>query len=82
MGEKDIREGNGVNLYATYVEQAEGVDKLDTLQHHHNQDIYEKAVKILEMYFNVEEDAQEAIHDGGTCSFNSNNTPTNQGYSF
>lgn len=82
VGEKDAREGNGVNLFATYVEQAEGVDKIDGLQHHHNQDIYEKAVKILEAYFNAEEDAQDAGMDGDTYAFGTHNAPTNQEYRF
>jgi importin subunit alpha-1 len=81
VGEKDARDRNGVNVYATHIEQADGVEKIDNLQHHHNQDIYEKAFKILGAYFNGEED-QDAGMDGDTYTFGTTNTSTTQGFSF
>eukprot|EP01114_Cavostelium_apophysatum_P014708 TRINITY_DN387_c0_g1_i1.p1 TRINITY_DN387_c0_g1~~TRINITY_DN387_c0_g1_i1.p1 ORF type:complete len:521 (+),score=156.63 TRINITY_DN387_c0_g1_i1:124-1686(+) len=56
VGERDAKAGNMVNAYASYIESAEGLDKIETLQNHQNNDIYEKAVKILETYFNAEEE--------------------------
>lgn len=83
VGEKDAREGNGVNLFATHIDQADGVEKIGNLQHHHNQDIYEKAVKILETYFADElQDTQDAGMEGDTYSFGTNAAPTTQGFSF
>ena len=43
---------------ATYVAEAEGLTKIEELQHHANNDIYEKCVKILEMYFGVDEEEE------------------------
>lgn len=75
VGEKDAKTSGGVNLYAQYIEEAEGLDKLEALQNHQNTDIYDKAVKILENYFQAEEedsslapqmDASEAAYQFGT----------------
>ncbi len=55
VGEKDAA-ATGVNQYATFIEEAEGLDKIESLQNHQNNDIYEKAVKILENYFAAEEE--------------------------
>jgi len=55
IGEKDAKASGATNLYAQYIEEAEGLDKIEQLQNHQNNDIYEKAVKILESYFNAEE---------------------------
>jgi hypothetical protein len=83
VGEKDAREGNGVNLFATAIDQADGVEKIDSLQHHHNIDIYDKAFKILETYFNVEDETQDTGMEGDTYSFGTNAAPTqSQGFSF
>ena len=41
----------GKNPYVLAVENAGGLDKLDNLQTHDDNDIYERAVKILEMFF-------------------------------
>ena len=56
VGEKDAKGSGGINQYATYIEEAEGLDKIEQLQAHQNNDIYEKAVKILESYFAAEEE--------------------------
>lgn len=56
VGENDAHNTNGINKFATLVEEAEGLDKIEILQRHHNHDIYEKAVKILENYFAAEEE--------------------------
>ncbi|KAE8671275.1 Importin subunit alpha-1 [Hibiscus syriacus] len=43
------------NLYAQFIDDAEGLEKIENIQSHDNYEIYEKAVKILETYW-VEED--------------------------
>eukprot|EP01116_Phalansterium_solitarium_P010374 TRINITY_DN250_c0_g1_i1.p1 TRINITY_DN250_c0_g1~~TRINITY_DN250_c0_g1_i1.p1 ORF type:complete len:525 (+),score=158.08 TRINITY_DN250_c0_g1_i1:155-1729(+) len=55
VGEKDSKETGAVNAYAGYMEEADGLVKIETLQSHQNHDIYEKSVKILETYFGAEE---------------------------
>ncbi|KAI8473408.1 MAG: importin alpha [Monoraphidium minutum] len=47
--------GSGSNPYAQLVEDAEGLDKIEGLQEHQNEELYEKAVAILEAYFECEE---------------------------
>ena len=44
------------NLMATHIAEAEGLKKIEDLQQHDNNDIYEKAVRILENYFGVDEE--------------------------
>lgn len=46
---------NNVNPFAQLVEDADGLDKIEALQEHQNEDLYEKAVAILETYFECEE---------------------------
>jgi HEAT repeat protein len=42
----------------TMIDEAEGVDKLELLQEHENEDVYQRAVKILESYFGGEEEEE------------------------
>ena len=46
------------NVMSTYVAEAEGLTKIEDLQHHSNNDIYEKCVKILETFFGVDEEEE------------------------
>jgi len=39
------------NPYAMLVEEAEGIEKIEFLQNHENQDIYKKSFEIVERYF-------------------------------
>lgn len=59
--EKDAGNTGGTNLYAAYIDQAGGLDKIETLQTHQNNDIYEKAVKILENYFGLDDEDDEDL---------------------
>ncbi|XP_076910953.1 importin subunit alpha-like isoform X2 [Bidens hawaiensis] len=71
VGEMEKHAGNnrGVNVYAELVDDAEGLDKIEKLQSHDNNEIYEKAVKILEAYWLYEEDDEHAS-DGGELDYN------------
>lgn len=56
---------------STYIAEAEGLNKIEELQHHSNNDIYEKCVKILETYFGVDEEEEMTgmapeVAEGGT----------------
>lgn len=62
-----------VNVFAQNIEDAEGLEKIENLQSHDNNEIYEKAVKILETYWLEEEDetlppgdAQQGFQFGGS----------------
>lgn len=67
MGEADKESGlnNGINLYAQMIDEFEGLDKIENLQTHDNNEIYEKAVKILERYWAEEEEDGQIVQDGG-----------------
>ncbi|KAJ6974146.1 importin alpha-1 subunit family protein [Populus alba x Populus x berolinensis] len=67
VGEADKEMGlnGGVNLYAQMVDECDGLDKIENLQTHDNNEIYEKAVKILERYWAEEEDGEPIVQDGG-----------------
>lgn len=65
--EKDLGNNNGVNIYARYIDEAEGLEKIENLQTHDNNEIYEKAVKILETYW-LEEDEDQNGAIGGEVS--------------
>ena len=56
VGEADAAKYSGMNEMATYIADADGLNKIEDLQHHSNQDIYDKCVKIMETYFGVEEE--------------------------
>ncbi|XP_048230471.1 importin subunit alpha [Ricinus communis] len=58
--EKNLGNTGDANLYAQMIDEAEGLEKIENLQSHDNNDIYEKAVKILETYW-LEEDEDEAL---------------------
>jgi hypothetical protein len=45
---------------STYVAEADGLNKIEELQQHSNNDIYEKCIKILETFFGVDEEEEMA----------------------
>ena len=80
--EKDLGNTGGVNLYAQYIDEAEGLEKIERLQMHDNNDVYEKAVKLLETYWAEEEDQTPTIESSQpTFNFGNQNVPTG-GFSF
>uniref|UniRef100_A0A096NFQ3 Importin subunit alpha n=1 Tax=Papio anubis TaxID=9555 RepID=A0A096NFQ3_PAPAN len=57
LGEQESKQnGIGVNPYCALIEEAYGLDKIEFLQSHENQEIYQKAFDLIEHYFGVEED--------------------------
>jgi hypothetical protein len=60
VGEEDSKTTGVHNEMSTYIAEAEGLNKIEELQHHSNNDIYEKCVKILETYFGVDEEEEMA----------------------
>jgi importin subunit alpha-6/7 len=68
--------GNTLNLnYSQMFDELGGLDKLEELQEHPSEEIYEQSVKILEQYFGVEDEEDENIvpaHVNGTFHFGMN----------
>ena len=57
-GEVEAPGNNGQNPYTTIVEEAEGLDKLEQMETHQDDDVYEKAMHILETYFGVDDEEE------------------------
>ncbi|GBG63399.1 hypothetical protein CBR_g38022 [Chara braunii] len=72
--EKELGETGGINLYAQYIDEADGLEKIENLQSINNNEIYEKAVKILETYFGLEDEDDQNLAPQMTAS--------NQTYAF
>merc|ERR1712146_119372 len=60
-GEQEAPGNNGQNPYTTFVDEAEGLDKLEQMQTHQNEDVYKKAMHILETYFGIGDEEDDAI---------------------
>jgi len=57
-GEEESMSTGGHNAMATFVAEAEGLNKIEELQQHSNNDIYEKCIGMLEKYFGVDEEEE------------------------
>ncbi|XP_059647100.1 importin subunit alpha-2-like [Cornus florida] len=68
--EKNLGNTGDVNYYAQLIDEAEGLEKIENLQSHDNNEIYEKAVKILETYWLEEEDETLPTGDDSQPGFN------------
>uniref|UniRef100_A0AAY4AJ46 Importin subunit alpha n=1 Tax=Denticeps clupeoides TaxID=299321 RepID=A0AAY4AJ46_9TELE len=80
LGEQEAKQnGTGINPYCALIEEAYGLDKIEFLQSHENQEIYQKAFDLIEHYFGVEEEdasiAPQADHDQGQYIFQQQETP-------
>ena len=60
--EKVLGITGGVNLYAQYIDDVEGLEKIENLQSHDNNEIYEKEVKILEIYWLQDDEDDQKIN--------------------
>ncbi|KZV47327.1 importin subunit alpha-1 [Dorcoceras hygrometricum] len=67
--EKNLGHTGEVNLYAQMIDDAEGLEKIENLQSHDNNEIYEKAVKILETYWLEEDDETAPPGDASQQNF-------------
>lgn len=81
VGEKE-KETAGVehNEFATMIEAADGLDKIEQLQSHTQQEVYEKSVHLLEAYFAADEDEDieglvPAVAEGSHFSFGGQPAP-------
>ena len=59
--------------YVSFVDECDGITMIETLQEHENNDVYEKAIEIIETYFGLDDGAEDeniapAI-DGNTFAF-------------
>jgi hypothetical protein len=54
-----VGESGEGNKYAEIVEECGGLDQIEGLQRHDNEDIYKKSVQILKNYFESEEEEEE-----------------------
>ncbi|PIN04639.1 Karyopherin (importin) alpha [Handroanthus impetiginosus] len=72
VGEAEKNQGNtgDVNIFAQMIDDAEGLEKIENLQSHDNNEIYERAVKMLETYWLEEEDEQLVSGDASQSGFN------------
>lgn len=50
---------NGINPFVMMIEECDGIETLEELQHHELLDIYDLSVVILEDFFNVEEEEDD-----------------------
>ncbi|XP_047975371.1 importin subunit alpha-1-like isoform X1 [Salvia hispanica] len=66
VGEAEKNQGKtgDVNVYAQMIDDAEGLEKIENLQSHDNNEIYEKSVKIIETYWLDDDDEQVMSGDG------------------
>lgn len=75
VGESDSKDAGLVdqNMMATLIDEAGGLNKIEELQHHSNNDIYDKCINILETYFHADdEDDMPGLGpetDGGQFQF-------------
>ncbi|KAK9692146.1 hypothetical protein RND81_09G243600 [Saponaria officinalis] len=65
--DKDMGANGGINIYAQMIDECEGLDKIENLQSHDNNEIYEKAVKVLEKFW-AEEEEEQTLADGGNMN--------------
>ncbi|KAG7588557.1 Armadillo [Arabidopsis suecica] len=60
--EKNLCNTGNMNYYTQLIDDAGGLEKMEELQNNDNNEIYEKAVKIMETYWLEEEDEETQQH--------------------
>uniref|UniRef100_H2XPB4 Importin subunit alpha n=2 Tax=Ciona intestinalis TaxID=7719 RepID=H2XPB4_CIOIN len=53
---KQEAQGSGANEFGNIVEECGGLDKIESLQSHQNQDVYQKSFDVIENYFGCEDE--------------------------
>jgi len=76
VGDKESKD-NSSNEYVLLIEEHHGVDYIEQLQNHPNNEIYEKAVIILENYFAAEEEDANTVPPVNTTTNHFSFDPTN-----
>lgn len=56
------------NVFTALIDEADGLEKIEALQNHTNNDIYEKAMRILEQYFGLEDEEDQNLAPGMDAS--------------
>ena len=75
IGEKQLLEGSK-NKYVLNLEKIGGLEKLENLQYHSNNDVYECAIRILERYFGAEQKSSSSSElDGSKIDTDENQIP-------
>lgn len=69
VGQRDAEEVGGANLYASYLEDCSGLEKLEYLQAHPNHDIYEKVYRIIDEHFGALDNEEALVGDDGRFQF-------------
>lgn len=64
--EKQSGKTNGVNVYAQMIDECDGLDKIESLQGHDNNEIYEKSMKMLERYW-IEDELEDGENVPGAA---------------
>lgn len=59
--EKELAGPSATNPYARLVDESEGLDKIEELQTHSNEDIYDKVISIMQAFFDVEDGEVENL---------------------
>lgn len=59
-----LEKGLDVNPFATFVEQADGLQKLESLQEDPNEQVYQKVIHILQNYLPIEDDDADITDNG------------------
>lgn len=70
-----------VDKICTMIEECKGLDKIEELQNHENDDVYKKALSIIEKYFS-EEEPEEVATANGNYEFSANSSVPEGGFSF
>jgi len=86
VGKRDADRTGSENKYAIALEECTGLDALEELQHHDNQEIYEQVVKMLREYFDSDEedgaDMPAVSADNNQFAFGFNNNQPAAQFSF
>jgi len=70
VGKMHFLDENGDNRFAIMLELCGGLDRIEQLQTHKNHEVYERALRLLETYFTVDNGDQDAFMNN--IGFNSN----------